>query len=279
MSFLKHFPQVFLHPLPHLFPNFNSIFLQVDSQSTSLLKAQDAQIISICHASPPQPHSQYPDDCTNPHFRFFNDPPPHIRLTIITIIRSAQSRLCMQIFRFYNPDFQPSLPMFQSHMSKHFNRSLNSRSVFQSVLNSAARLVLNIPKFRHISAAIRDELHWLPIRRRIDFKIALMVCYCCAGIPDGTGPSCWLSRRQCLRSASRGDLVVPRFRLQTFGHRPFAVSGPQILNSLPLRIRQVFYTTTTTTTIFHKHEIFTLFKTYTYIPCIRLNYSNFNSMH
>ena len=37
----------------------------------------------------------------------------------------------------------------------------------QSVLNSAARLVLNIPKFSHISAAIRDELHWLPIRRRI----------------------------------------------------------------------------------------------------------------
>ena len=39
--------------------------------------------------------------------------------------------------------------------------------------------------------------------------------------------------RQCLRSASRGDLVVPRFRLQTFGHRAFSVSGPQIWNSLP----------------------------------------------
>ena len=44
--------------------------------------------------------------------------------------------------------------------------------------------------------------------------------------------------RQSLRSASRGDLVVPRFRLQTFGHRAFTVSGPQIWNSLPLRIRQ-----------------------------------------
>ena len=27
--------------------------------------------------------------------------------------------------------------------------------------------------------------------------------------------------------ASRGDLVVPRFRFQTFGHRAFAVSGPK----------------------------------------------------
>ena len=107
----------------------------------------------------------------------------------------------------------------------------------QSVLNSAARLVLNIPKFSHISAAIRDELHWLPIRRRIDFKIALMVRHCLVGAaPEYLMELCHpvgsADGRQCLRSASRGDLVVPRFRLQTFGHRAFAVSGPQI------RIRQ-----------------------------------------
>ena len=113
----------------------------------------------------------------------------------------------------------------------------------QSVLNSAARLVLNIPKFSHISAAIRDGLHWLSIRRRIDFKIALMVRHClvvaapeylkelCPPVGSAVG-------RQYLRSASRGDLVVPRFRLQTFGHGAFAVSGPHIWNSLPLGIRQ-----------------------------------------
>ena len=130
--------------------------------------------------------------------------------------------------------------------------SLNSRSVvnkapllhrLQSVLNSAARLVLNIPKFSHISAAIRVELHWLPIRRRIDFKIALMVCHCLVGAaPEYLMELCHpvgsAVGRQCLQSASRGDLVVPRFRLQTFGHRAFAVSRPQIWNSLPLRVRQ-----------------------------------------
>ena len=104
----------------------------------------------------------------------------------------------------------------------------------QSVLNSAARLVLNIPKFSHISAAIRDELHWLLIRRRIDFKIALMVRHCLVGAaPEYLMELCHpvgsAVGRQCLWSASRGDLVVPRFRLQTFGHRAFAVSGPQIL--------------------------------------------------
>ena len=79
----------------------------------------------------------------------------------------------------------------------------------QSVLNSAARLVLNIPKFSNISAAIRDELHWLPIRRRVDFKIALMVRHCLVGAaPEYLMELCHpvgsAVGRQCLRSASRG---------------------------------------------------------------------------
>ena len=51
----------------------------------------------------------------------------------------------------------------------------------QSVLNSAARLVLNIAKFSGISAPIRDELHWLPIRKRIELKIVLLVRHCLVG--------------------------------------------------------------------------------------------------
>ena len=44
--------------------------------------------------------------------------------------------------------------------------------------------------------------------------------------------------RQSLRSASRGNLIIPRFRLRTFGFRAVAVSGPQLWNSLPLDVRQ-----------------------------------------
>ena len=51
----------------------------------------------------------------------------------------------------------------------------------QSVLNSAARLVLSIAKFSGISATIRDELHWLLIRKRIEFKIVLLVRHCLVG--------------------------------------------------------------------------------------------------
>ena len=43
----------------------------------------------------------------------------------------------------------------------------------QSILNAAARLILQINKFSSISSAIRDELHWLPVRSRIVFKQCL----------------------------------------------------------------------------------------------------------
>ena len=41
----------------------------------------------------------------------------------------------------------------------------------QTVLRVAARVVLRKRKFDPISADIRDRLHWLPIRSRIDFKL------------------------------------------------------------------------------------------------------------
>ena len=55
----------------------------------------------------------------------------------------------------------------------------------QSIFNAAARLLLNVPKFAHISAAIRDTLHWLPVKQRIEFKISLLVRNCLVGsAPD-----------------------------------------------------------------------------------------------
>ena len=114
----------------------------------------------------------------------------------------------------------------------------------QSVLNSAARLILGVSKFNSVSAAIRDELHWLPIRKRIHFKIALLVRYCIVGaapeyLIELCRPVSSSSGRQSLRSTSPGDLIVPRFRLQRSGYRAFAVSGPHVWNSLPTEIRKL----------------------------------------
>ena len=43
---------------------------------------------------------------------------------------------------------------------------------------------------------------------------------------------------QSLRSASKGDLINPSFRLRTFGFRALLSQAPQLWNSLPLDIRQ-----------------------------------------
>ena len=96
----------------------------------------------------------------------------------------------------------------------------------QSILNAAARIILRIPKFSHISASIRSELHWLPVRFRPEFKICLFVRNCmigtapaylqelCVAVSSSAG-------RRNLCSASRGDLVVPRADTTRFGRRGF----------------------------------------------------------
>ena len=44
----------------------------------------------------------------------------------------------------------------------------------QRVLNAAARVVFVVPRFEHISPVLK-ELHWLPVRYHVEFKIALLV--------------------------------------------------------------------------------------------------------
>ena len=42
---------------------------------------------------------------------------------------------------------------------------------------------------------------------------------------------------KAVRSASHGDLLVPRTRTVTYGLRSFAVSGPTVWNTLPSTLR------------------------------------------
>src|SRR6218665_856280 len=111
----------------------------------------------------------------------------------------------------------------------------------QSVLNAAARLIGGIPKSGHISEFIRAELHWLPMHRRIAFKILMLIRNCLAGqapvyLRELCVPVSSLPGRRSLRSAEQGDLVVPRVRLATVQCRSFAVVGPSFWNALPSRL-------------------------------------------
>ena len=110
----------------------------------------------------------------------------------------------------------------------------------QSVQNAAARLLTGTCKFDHITPVLRD-LHWLPVRQRIVFKVALMVFKCLHGLApsylaDFCRPVSNMAGRRHLRSADSGMLCVSRART-VFGGRSFAVNGPATWNSLPEYLR------------------------------------------
>ena len=110
----------------------------------------------------------------------------------------------------------------------------------QLIQNAAARLVTGTRKFDHISPVLRD-LHWLPIRKRITYKVAMLVYKCLHGLAssylsDFCRPVSTVSGRQHLRTAAAGVLFVPRTKTSV-GSRSFSVSGPVTWNSLPTELR------------------------------------------
>jgi len=110
----------------------------------------------------------------------------------------------------------------------------------QIVHNAAARVVTGVRKFDHISPVLR-ELHWLPVRHRITYKLATIVYKCLHGLApsylaDDCVPVTTVAGRRHLRSADSRCLVVPRTRT-ALGTRNFAVAGPLVWNSLPANLR------------------------------------------
>ena len=112
----------------------------------------------------------------------------------------------------------------------------------QRVQNAAARLINCTCKFDHVTSFLRDTLHWLPIKQRIQYKIATLVYKSLNAmapqyLKDMCLPVSALSGRQQLRSATNLDLVVPRTYTKTIGPRAFAACGPSLWNSLPSGMR------------------------------------------
>jgi len=110
----------------------------------------------------------------------------------------------------------------------------------QMIQNAAARLITGTKKFEHIKPVLQD-LHWLPVRQRIDFKTALLVFKCTCGLaPPYLVALCHATSdcpgRSRLRSADLYQMYVPRTRTN-YGDRSFSVNGPAVWNSLPVDLR------------------------------------------
>ena len=110
----------------------------------------------------------------------------------------------------------------------------------QKCQNNAARVITRTRKYDHISP-VMCELHWLPVRQRIEYKL-LLITYKCL---NNQGPK-YLSElltmyvpSRALRSEDQKLLVHPRqfHRLVPFGQRSFVRIAPRLWNDLPLSLK------------------------------------------
>ena len=114
----------------------------------------------------------------------------------------------------------------------------------QSVLNRAARLIFNLPP-RVPTTSSLIELHWLPIRARIEFKICLI-----------TFKALKFNQPSYIRELLSFSLHEPTsglrsaedpYRLQEpraigergFANRSFSYIAPRLFNKLPVTIKQI----------------------------------------
>ena len=108
----------------------------------------------------------------------------------------------------------------------------------QRIQNYAARVVLRLHKFSHITPALAT-LHWLPVKRRIDFKIALLVYKALNGqapayITDLLQP---YDPPRKLRSADKQLLSQPPCRLKSYGDCAFCCAAPVVWNNIPHSVK------------------------------------------
>jgi len=110
----------------------------------------------------------------------------------------------------------------------------------QSIQNAAARLLTGTRRRDHISPVL-SRLHWLPVKQRVVFKLAILVFKSLRGEPlSYLADDCKLiadSGRCRLRSADANALTVPRTYTR-LGDRSFSVAGPKVWNSLPATPRK-----------------------------------------
>jgi hypothetical protein len=121
-----------------------------------------------------------------------------------------------------------------------FGISVKLQGKLQRVLNCAARVVARLHKFDHITPTL-IELHWLPVPKRIDFKILLLTFKAIHGLAP-----CYIQDMvkvykpaRKLRSENSFKLVRSKPRLATYGEHSFSFAAHKLWNDLPAEIRQI----------------------------------------
>ena len=112
-------------------------------------------------------------------------------------------------------------------------------SQLQKRQNHAARVITQWRKYDHITPVLVD-LHWLPVKQRIDFKILLLTYKALNGLAPAYIRELLTpyTPTRTLRSMDNNLLEPPKCWLEYFGKRSFAAAAPVLWNDLPLHIKQ-----------------------------------------
>ena len=128
----------------------------------------------------------------------------------------------------------------------------------QRIQNSAARLITRTKRREHITPILK-QLHWLPVKSRINYKILLLTYQCL----NGTAPSylqdliLQYTPTRNLRSNSKSLLVAQSTHTKYYGTHSFRNSSAELWNSLPDTVKQAGTT----------ESFKTLLKTYLFVNC------------
>ena len=113
-------------------------------------------------------------------------------------------------------------------------------SRLQRVQNAAARLVLNKKKRDHITPLLK-ELHWLPVKHRCQYKLAVLAYrHFNQSLPAYLSSALTTHQTsRTLRSSGEKLLKIPRRSMKSVGDRSFSSAAPRVWNSLPASLRNV----------------------------------------
>ncbi|XP_063967021.1 uncharacterized protein LOC135156941 [Lytechinus pictus] len=110
----------------------------------------------------------------------------------------------------------------------------------QRAQNRAAKLVFLAKKRDHASPLL-DQLHWLPVYKRVTYKILTIAYKCihnCAPPYLNDLISLYQSERRGLRSGTDTTLLARPRTATSSGDRSFAAAAPRLWNQLPRCIRE-----------------------------------------
>ena len=101
----------------------------------------------------------------------------------------------------------------------------------QKIQNNAARVVSGSKKYDHITPVLKD-LHWLPIRKRVGFRILILTFKCIHGCAPLYLRELLVKQAntRTLRSNTKNVLQIPHINLKRFGYRVFCAYAPRLWN-------------------------------------------------